>query len=193
MNLSEFAHQREDAPIPCPHCGYDVRQNVVGYCPECGTGLRLQLVSMGRHHTMPRILTHLRISLITFTLALFTYKLVRVASVIQESRRIDQGAVILLSLYTSALLLGLLALLTMGAFRKSHFVISILYFGLVIFTPLDNMASKVIYGTVSLSVDTIGFFLGGAILLSVGAMGMVLEIICERIRQSGTVLSLHQG
>ena len=26
----------QDLPLPCPHCGYDLRGNATGICPECG-------------------------------------------------------------------------------------------------------------------------------------------------------------
>ena len=34
--MTSDATPTADLPLPCPHCGYDLRGNVGGVCPECG-------------------------------------------------------------------------------------------------------------------------------------------------------------
>ena len=36
--MASDATPTADLPLPCPHCGYDLRGNVGGVCPECGRG-----------------------------------------------------------------------------------------------------------------------------------------------------------
>src|SRR5207253_7269761 len=33
---SPVAQFSDDDPLPCPHCGYDLRANVTEHCSECG-------------------------------------------------------------------------------------------------------------------------------------------------------------
>jgi PAT family beta-lactamase induction signal transducer AmpG len=38
-----FGRKRDEASVPCAHCGYDLHGNVSGVCPECGQPIEVAL------------------------------------------------------------------------------------------------------------------------------------------------------
>jgi hypothetical protein len=172
----------EGRDVACPQCGYSLRDNTSGTCPECGTRFAVRVLPVG--DITPRrirgMLGYIRIVLILLAATPVTLAFVFVLTDFASAQSSPESAV-LLPAFGVASLLGLVTLLSVFVARKIHFVVSIVFFGLICVLMIVNIASELISGVQYISVRAALTSYGQMFLnLMVGAAGLVVEIICNR-------------
>ena len=175
MPTSRPTRLLESTDTLCPQCGYNLRQNISGTCPECPAA-RIPVIERTR-------LGLILMSLIPVSAA-FVYCLSRVIS------RADATTSILLVTFGIETILGAATLVSLCIARRIHFVTSVLFFGqfTVIITSI-LISNIILIPTATVVASSILMF----VLLSGGIAGLIIEIICDRKFRSGSQIEFSSS
>ena len=182
----------DDQDVPCPACGYNLRANTSGKCPECGVRLALVVVPIGgpTHRQIKGVLRYARIGLTVLALAFVSLPCVLMLYQIVGSGWTSSVGVTKSFLFVGAeTLLGMTALVSIFVMRRIHFVVSMIFFSVFVVGWVVDTAADVLTRMTLVSVgDTLAVF-GLVLGISlVGIAGLTIEIICERKSKSWTRL-----
>ena len=93
----------------------------------------------------------------------------------------------LLVTFGAATGLGAVTFGSLFVVRRTHFVISILFFGLATFIMTVNIVSEILAGTTYASVAaTVTAYASMSGFLLIGIAGLIIEIICDRRFRTGS-------
>ncbi len=174
----------ECADIPCPQCTYNLRQNLSGRCPECGSQLALQVVAVGGRRSITGVLAYMRVGLILIPLALSWFAFAHQLSTVLSGSNNGQVGNMLLVTFGAGTGLGAVTFGSLFVVRQIHFVTSILFFGLVAFIMTVNIVSEILAGITYASPAATYASMSGFLLM--GIAGLTIEVICDRkLRRPG--------
>lgn len=188
---SRFAKLLERTDIPCPECGYNLRRNLSGRCPECGSKLTLQVIAVGGRgrRSITGALAYVRAGLILIPLTLVSFQFVNHLATVPTLAAgfINPIRIVLLVTFGVATALGAATFGSLFVARRIHFVLSILFFGLVTFIlalyVVTALLSGMTFRSLGIAVATYAMMSG---ILFVAIAGLIIEIICDRRLRTGS-------
>ena len=172
----------DDQDVPCPACGYNLRGNTSGTCPECGVQLGLAVITVGspKRRSITGVLEYVLVGLIALALAFVSAPFM--ALLLGVLGRVPvYGVELLLPILGVATVMGTMALVSLVVMRPIHFVVTTIFFVLLIVILITNMVSATLSGIryASAGAAVIGYGVTFGFLL-LGVAGLTIEIICER-------------
>lgn len=188
---SRLARSLDRADVSCPQCGFNLRQNISGRCPECGSKLALQVVAVGVPSRRPitGALAYIRVGLILIALTTVSVAFAGFLSAVLSG---DDAQItnILLVTFGVGTVLGAAAFGSLFLARRIHFVVSILFFGLTTFIMTVNIVSEILAGTTYASLATaVAQYASMFGILLVGIAGMIIEVICDQRLRAGSQIA----
>jgi len=171
-----------DQDVPCPSCGYNLRANTSGTCPECGVRLGLAVILVGSptRSSIKGVLAYARICLIAAPVVAASLAFVTSLSQYLSGWALS-GIVMEVAISGAVTLLGITALASLFVMRCIHLVVSVVFFGFVAFVFIVFIIREVLYAIrcawPGLPLPTYPIMLGFGL---VGVAGLIIEIICDR-------------